>query len=235
MFGLLARALQYVTSNAPAFIASYALLDEADGFSMVGPCVVKLDGPDPPEAHELYESYAERAELDPFNAVLRKDPDAAFVTVEDAGGAEAFCNSEFGRSHLAEFGAGPSARLLFRDGSQLVGAITLRRRRDEPDFTAAQKRVLELSHDFLQAIHGISVRRARAQMCVTELARRSMLARTERHVAALAACGVSDGEIATDLSIAPGTVADHLQHIYEQLGVRTRTELSMQVLGLRSD
>ena len=47
------------------------------------------------------------------------------------------------------------------------------------------------------------------------------------HVAA----GRTDREIATALYVSPRTVHKHLQHVYEKLGVRTRTAAAMSVFG----
>ena len=49
------------------------------------------------------------------------------------------------------------------------------------------------------------------------------LTRREREILGLVAQGRSNAEIAAGLWISPGTVRIHLQHIYEKLGVRSRT------------
>jgi DNA-binding CsgD family transcriptional regulator len=54
----------------------------------------------------------------------------------------------------------------------------------------------------------------------------------EAEVLGLVAEGRTNGEIATALSISPGTVKKHLDHIYEKLGVRSRTEAVVKSLGL---
>ena len=42
-------------------------------------------------------------------------------------------------------------------------------------------------------------------------------------------CGKTDADIAALLSISPRTVHKHLEHIYEKLGVETRTAAVMAV------
>jgi DNA-binding CsgD family transcriptional regulator len=64
------------------------------------------------------------------------------------------------------------------------------------------------------------------------------LTRREDEVLRWVARGKSNQEIAATLSIAPGTVKKHLDHIYAKLGVNTRTEAAVKVAtasSLRND
>jgi DNA-binding CsgD family transcriptional regulator len=58
------------------------------------------------------------------------------------------------------------------------------------------------------------------------------LTRREIEVLAWVAGGKTNTQIAELLSIAPGTVKKHLDHIYEKLGVGTRTEAVVAVMGI---
>jgi DNA-binding CsgD family transcriptional regulator len=53
----------------------------------------------------------------------------------------------------------------------------------------------------------------------------------ERDVAALAAQGRSNQDIATRLLISPGTVRTHLRSVYAKLGLANRTELAAHAAG----
>jgi DNA-binding CsgD family transcriptional regulator len=53
----------------------------------------------------------------------------------------------------------------------------------------------------------------------------------EREVLEWLAAGKTDREIAELLGMSPRTVQKHLQHIYEKLGVETRTAAVMRALG----
>jgi DNA-binding CsgD family transcriptional regulator len=54
----------------------------------------------------------------------------------------------------------------------------------------------------------------------------------ENEVLAWVAAGRTNAQIAEILSIAPGTVKKHLEHIYEKLGVSSRTDAAVTAIGL---
>jgi DNA-binding CsgD family transcriptional regulator len=58
------------------------------------------------------------------------------------------------------------------------------------------------------------------------------LTRREIEVLAWVAGGKTNAETAQLLSIAPGTVKKHLDHIYAKLGVGTRTEAVVRAMGI---
>lgn len=60
----------------------------------------------------------------------------------------------------------------------------------------------------------------------------SPLSRREREVAGLVLRGHGNKEIASLCCISEQTVKDHLKSAYRKLGVRTRTALVAEVLGL---
>lgn len=53
----------------------------------------------------------------------------------------------------------------------------------------------------------------------------------ELEILGLVAAGRTDREIATLLYVSPRTVHKHLEHVYDKLGVRTRTAAAMRVFG----
>ena len=65
----------------------------------------------------------------------------------------------------------------------------------------------------------------------TVLQSRSGLTPRESQVLALVEQGLTNGEIACELAICPGTVKIHLKHLYEKTGVRGRYHLALA--GLR--
>jgi DNA-binding CsgD family transcriptional regulator len=57
------------------------------------------------------------------------------------------------------------------------------------------------------------------------------LTAAERRVAALAAEGRTNREVAAALFVGERTVETHLSHIYAKLGVRSRTELAVKLVS----
>jgi two-component system, NarL family, nitrate/nitrite response regulator NarL len=55
----------------------------------------------------------------------------------------------------------------------------------------------------------------------------------EREVAALVCNGLSNKIVAQKLNVREGTVKTHLHHIFQKLGVQSRSELSTDVLSTR--
>lgn len=62
---------------------------------------------------------------------------------------------------------------------------------------------------------------------------RDVLTKQEKIVLALVAQGLRTAKIAEELFVSPRTVETHLAHIFEKLGVSTRTEAA--IYALRAD
>jgi DNA-binding CsgD family transcriptional regulator len=59
------------------------------------------------------------------------------------------------------------------------------------------------------------------------------LTETERRIAALVAQGRTNREVASAMFVTENTVQSHVRHIFQKLGVRSRTELAAQLLSPR--
>jgi len=57
------------------------------------------------------------------------------------------------------------------------------------------------------------------------------LTETERRIAALVAQGQTNREVASAMFVTENTVQSHVRHIFQKLGVRSRTELAAQLLS----
>ena len=90
-----------------------------------------------------------------------------------------------------------------------------------PNFTERDRRLLSLLRPHLARV------RARWERPV----RVDGLTERERDVLALVAEGFTNREVARRLFISPATVRTHLEHVYEKLGVRTRTAAVRVFIG----
>lgn len=66
---------------------------------------------------------------------------------------------------------------------------------------------------------------ARKEAAVNALTRQAYLTEREREILLLLSQGQTVRAIGNRLSIAPGTVKAHIQHIYKKAGVHTKEEL----------
>ena len=74
----------------------------------------------------------------------------------------------------------------------------------------------------------------RLDVCADHLVELPVTGR-EREVLALVAAGKTNGEIAAILAISARTVQKHLEHIFQKLGVETRTAAAVSALGAADD
>jgi DNA-binding CsgD family transcriptional regulator len=118
----------------------------------------------------------------------------------------------------------------------MVIGIALNRSRQ--DFSERDRSVLDLVRPHLvQAYRNIAERTALRERA--ETAERALwsasatvlasLTRREREVLVLVADGKTNAQIAGRLAVSPRTVQKHLEHVYDKLGVRTRTAAAMKL------
>ena len=114
-------------------------------------------------------------------------------------------------------------RIMLRVPAQPWVEIYLDRK--EADFSERDRLVLDLLRPHLGRLYAEG------------LARRSSLAAAgltprERNVLALVASGKTNGQIARELWLSPGTVRKHLENAFAKLGVHTRTAAATRFLQL---
>ncbi len=116
---------------------------------------------------------------------------------------------------------------LFVDQRLLVSFVLNRNGRDFSDRECA---LLDLVREPLSALyrHTLAMQRARTPNGFAALP----VTPREREVLSWLAGGKTDREIAEILGMSPRTVQKHLQHIYEKLGVETRTAAVMRAMDL---
>jgi DNA-binding CsgD family transcriptional regulator len=92
------------------------------------------------------------------------------------------------------------------------------------DFSDRERALLDLVREPLAALYRVALARGRAPATLPVTPR-------EREVLEWLAAGKTDREIGDILGLSPRTVQKHLQHVYEKLGVETRTAAVMRALG----
>jgi ATP/maltotriose-dependent transcriptional regulator MalT len=107
------------------------------------------------------------------------------------------------------------ARLLAAEAAA-AAAVALRRSGDPRRAAAAELRAAELA----RGCHGAITPALRA------IETQALLSTREIEVAALAAAGLANKEIAARLTVSVRTVENHLQRVYEKLGVARRADLA---------
>ena len=110
---------------------------------------------------------------------------------------------------------------LYVDRGLLVSFVLNRKGRD---FSDREKALLDLVREPLAALYRHALSRDRGLDALPVTPR-------EREVLEWLAAGKTDKEIGEILAMSPRTVQKHLQHIYEKLGVETRTAAVMRALG----
>jgi DNA-binding NarL/FixJ family response regulator len=158
----------------------------------------------------LGDAAAQRGRLDALADEIDGELAPALAAHTDALVVGAGQSLEAAAARLADLGVELIAAEAALDAAAAYRAEGLRRRAAEAD--ALARRLL------------VSCGVDRTPAMRTDLGPVSLTAR-EQEIAALAARGLSNREIAKDLYLSPRTVENHLQRIYDKLGVSGREEL----------
>lgn len=120
-----------------------------------------------------------------------------------------------------------SVRLPLLHNEQLMGLLTLLRRRSSGDFSDRDLFVLETTKKHLAlALYKSLVQPPPTASCVlAQLAAQHGLTPRETEVLALLASGERNDEIARQLCITPNTEKKHLLNIYKKLCISSRSDL----------
>jgi DNA-binding CsgD family transcriptional regulator len=116
------------------------------------------------------------------------------------------------------------------DGHVLVSFVLNRIGRGFSDRDRAR---LEVIRPHLGNLYRLRVAADRANEAAAHIDAPAELTARERDVLRWLAAGKTDKDIGAILDISPRTVHKHLQHVYEKLGVETRTAAVMRALSTR--
>jgi len=226
---LMAHVLDALTAVVPAAAAAIGPVDRKLGVFTTGPVVVRLD----PSTHSLdieriHFAYLNRASADdPLEPRRWAKRSVKVLGVGDVGGVVPRCDL------LAAHGLSRRAAVFLRDRGRLVAYAVLMRGIDEPSPAATEierlRRVQPLVEEALLLVGA----RPETSATSAELLRARGLTRREAEVAALAATGATNAEIASALYISVNTVKTHVGRALAKLGLRSRTELALSLSGRR--
>ncbi len=123
--------------------------------------------------------------------------------------------------------------LVCRHEGRTVGVVGFLRRRGEGGFSSETAELIRIygpvvGHTFS------AVRETEHQLGARPKVPLATLSNRETEVAALAARGAPNAEIASTLGISTGTVKTHLHRVFEKLGVDTRTKLALLISADRA-
>ena len=105
-----------------------------------------------------------------------------------------------------------------------IGDLRVWRAAGRPDFVEDERRLLEIvGRSFTAALRRVS-------STLTPLGSPPLTQR-EQEIAQAVARGLTDAQIAALLNISFGTVRTHLGHLFEKLGVATRTQVAHVLLS----
>lgn len=226
---VMAHALDALTAVMPAAVAVISPVDRRLDVFTSGPIVARLDPPslavDLEGIHLSYLGGASAA--DPFEPRRWADRDIAVLGVGDVGGTPPMSCELLAAHRLSR-----RAAVFLRDRGRLVAYAVLMRMLDEPDPSAADGERLRRVQPLVEEALLLLGERPSTPPVSAELAARG-LTRREAEVAALAATGATNAEIARDLYISVNTVKTHIGRALAKLGVRSRTELALSLSGRR--
>lgn len=223
---LLAHALEALTAVVPAAMAIVSPVDRRLEAFTTGPIVVRVDSPtqalDVDRIHFAYLRGA-RAE-DPFEPRRWAARNVTVLGVGDVGAATAPPCELLAAHRLSR-----RAAVFVRDRGRLVAYALLMRLVDEPDPTPVELERLRRLQPLVEAALPLTGERPATAATGAELLRVHGLTTREAEVAALAAEGATNAEIASELWISVNTVKTHMGRALAKLGLRSRTELALRL------
>jgi DNA-binding CsgD family transcriptional regulator len=226
---VMAHALDALTAVVPASAAAISPVDRRLTAFTTGPIVVRVDSQAlAADVDRIHGAYLTRAGSDDqFEPRRWAGRSVTAIGVGDVGGAAPPCDL------LAAQRLSRRAAVFLRDRGRLVAYAVLMRELGAPDPTASEIERLRRVQPLLEEALLLTRERPAASPDGAALLRTRGLTDREAEVAALAATGATNAEIARELYISVNTVKTHVGRALAKLGLRTRTELALAVSGRR--
>ncbi len=180
--------------------------------------------------HECLPDYRERFHrIDPCHPRRFAAGGEQLVRLRDLLAPSSFARSEYYREFFRRLGIRHEIELFLRDRGRIVAGLSLLRSPRRGDFADREIEAVDRVRPFLELAIGAP---ARPRSLESVLAAEFALSRREIQVVRLVANGARNEEIARSLFVSLPTVKTHLQHVFDKMGVRSRTELAARIHAL---
>jgi DNA-binding CsgD family transcriptional regulator len=224
------RELELDTPYPPAFVGRLAVLIEGthplyrenDLEQRCSPVLVEADGTHVDTSDELYWTVGPCA----ITQYRSQTGDLTAVRLSDVVAWRRYRESPIYREYYAPGGVDHMLDLGLPARRGWQRTLLFCKARNDRDFSERDRDVLELLRPHLRAREArAALRRRLRDLAFTDhdsFEPAARLTLREREIVFLAAQGRTNGQIAAELWITPGTVKKHLEHAYEKLGVASR-------------
>ena len=169
-------------------------------------------------------------ELDPLNPALFAGTDTRVASIDEQLRDTELLACEYYRSFMQPLAHRHVADMFFRRDDDIIAVLTMIRTAELGAFAATELALLRQLQPFLEiALNAVYLPRRYRQRHSVQ--RRYQLTDRELDVVELIVAGASNKSIASQLQLSLATVKTHLQHVFQKLGVSSRTGVGAIVLG----
>lgn len=168
--------------------------------------------------------------LDPLNPALFTGTDTRVACIDEQLSESELLASAYYREFMQPMHHRHVADMFLRRGDDIIAVLTMLRTAALGAFTDNELALLRKLQPFLEfALNTVYLpRRYRERESVQQL---YGLTDRELDVVELIVAGASNKLIASELNLSLATVKTHLQHVFQKVGVSSRTAVSAIVLG----
>lgn len=169
-------------------------------------------------------------DLDPLNPALFATSDESVVCIDEQISEKELVQTEYYRRFMVPEGHRHVTDMFFRRNGDIVAVLTMLRDEMRGPFTPDELSLLRKLQPFLEYTLNTVYLPKRVQQRQSAA---TLYGLTEREVDVLEliVAGANNKEIARELGLSLATVKTHIQHIFQKVGVSSRTALSARVLG----
>jgi DNA-binding CsgD family transcriptional regulator len=168
--------------------------------------------------------------IDPLGPIRAGGGERAVTDLQTAEGPFRGTDPARYRAFLSSFGIIDAAEMVFRDGNELIGGMSLLRTGTSPGTLRGELQVLNNLHRYIQLSFQAALRGTLIGWRKS-LVREFSLTPRELEVVELVCAGQTNCELGRLLRISLPTVKSHLSNIFQKLGVRNRAALVQRTLG----